>query len=129
MCVCVCVCVNWVINILYAVSFSLCLSVNVCYHMIVRNSLCTSVTPITASSSGGIVMPTEALNAFLQNVMVTWSTYPPHIWEVLCPETSCHERYFTFPQSFHAVTMQTKLGHEYFFFIFYDLLFTGHSVM
>ena len=65
---CVCVCVNWVINMLYAVSFSLCLSVNVCYHMIVRNSLCTSVTPITASSSGGIVMPTEALNAFLQDV-------------------------------------------------------------
>jgi hypothetical protein len=80
----------------------------------VRNSLCTSVTLITASSSEGIVMPMEALNAFLQNAMVTLSAYPPHIWEILCPETSCHEQYFTFPHSFHAVTMGFKLGHDYF---------------
>jgi hypothetical protein len=59
-------------------------------------------------------MPMEALNAFLQNVMVTWSTYPLHIWEVLCPETNCHKRYFTYSQSFDAVTMQSKLGQEYF---------------
>ena len=46
--------------------------------------------------------------------MVTWSAYPLHIWEVLCTETSCHERYFTFSQSFHAVTMGSKSGHDYF---------------
>jgi hypothetical protein len=113
MCVCVCV---WSgsLTIHCMLSLSLCVSVHLCYHIIVRNSLCTSVTPITASSSGGIVMPMEALNAFLQNVMVTWSAYLLHIWEVLCPETSCHGRYFTFPQSFHAVTMGSKLGHDYF---------------
>jgi len=50
----------------------------------------------------------------LQNIMVTWSAYPLHIWEVLCPETSFHEWYFTFPHSFHAFTMGSKLGHDYF---------------
>jgi len=73
-------------------SLSLRLSGHVCYHIIVRNSLCTSVTLITASSSEGIVIPMEALNAFLQNAMVTLSAYPLHIWEALCPETSCHEQ-------------------------------------
>ena len=68
--VCVCVCVNWVINnTLYSVSLPS--SVYVFYHIIVRNSLCTSVTPITASNSGGIVMPVEALNAFF--CRMSWS--------------------------------------------------------
>ena len=77
-------------------------------------------------------MPMEALNAFLQNVMVTWSAYPLHIWEVICPETRFHEWYFTFPHSFLAVTMGSKLGHNNFLphllrsVIHWSLLFTGH---
>ena len=109
-------------------SLSLCLF-HVCYHIIVRNSLCTSVTPITASSNGGTVMPVEALNAFLQNVMITWSAYPLHVWEVLCQETSIMSDILLF----HRPSMQSQWdlnkAMTTFFLIFYDLLFTGHSIL